>query len=93
MQNGLHALATVVMHNEAKGVGKQLRTTLHRSAHVCAQGRFGERRDRIQKPCSRTDFLRAVNVLVAFERVPEQVAERAELLSRFLESSSYSFER
>ena len=52
IQNGLHALATVVMHNEAKGVGKQLRTTLHRSAHVCAQGRFGERRDRIQKPCS-----------------------------------------
>ena len=45
IQNGVHALATVVMHNEAKGVGKQLRTTLHRSAHVCAQGRFGERRD------------------------------------------------
>ena len=64
-----------------------------RSIDLCAQGRFGERRDRIQKPCSLTHFLRAVNALVAFERLPDRVAERAELLSRFLESSSYSFER
>ena len=83
MQNGLHALATVVMHNEAKGVGKQLRTTLHRSAHVCAQGRFGERRDRIQKPCSLTHFLSAVNALVAFERASDRWPSGPKLLSRF----------
>ena len=77
VQNGLHALATVVMHNEAKGVGKQLRTTLHRSAHV----RKDDAASAIAHPEPFMLFTRplADAALVAFERRPSG----PKLLSRF----------
>ena len=91
VQNGLHALATVVMHNvRPEASGKRLPMTLHRSAHV--------RKDDAASAIAHPEpfmFTRplADAALVAFERLSDRVAKRAELLSRFLESSSYSFER
>ena len=86
MQNGLHALATVVMHNEAKGVGQQLRTTLHRSAH-CAQGRFRER-DRAYMYAYPESMLSLVHSRtlrwLLSKSPPGQVAERAQISFKVL---------
>ena len=77
VQNGLHALATVVMHNvRPEASGKRLPMTLHRSAHV--------RKDDAASAIAHPEpfmFTRplADAALVAFERLPERVAERAQI--------------
>ena len=67
VQNGLHALATVVMHNvRPEASGKRLPMTLHRSAHV----RKDDAASAIAHPEPFMLFTRplADAALVAFER-------------------------
>ena len=82
VQNGLHALATVVMHNvRPEASGKRLPMTLHRSAHV----RKDDAASAIAHPDPFMLFTRplADAALVAFER-PDGVAERAQIAFKVL---------
>ena len=82
VQNGLHALATVVMHNvRPEASGKRLPMTLHRSAHV----RKDDAASAIAHPEPFMLFTRplADAALVAFER-PDAVAERAQIAFKVL---------
>ena len=82
VQNGLHALATVVMHNvRPEASGKRLPMTLHRSAHV----RKDDAASAIAHPEPFMLFTRplADAALVAFER-PDGVAERAQIAFKVL---------